>query len=52
MSEFLLVEVAGGAQQSNALEAELYSRGDVLSVTVHGEGCCCSNCPWKGSHER
>lgn len=52
MSSFLLVEVDGGAEASNALEAELYSRGDVISVSVHGDGCCCSNCPWKGNHGR
>lgn len=22
----------------------------VVSVTEHGSGCCCKNCPWRGNH--
>jgi hypothetical protein len=50
MSEFLLVEVDGESEDSNELEAYLYSLGNVISVSVHGPGCCCKNCPWDGNH--
>lgn len=22
----------------------------IVSVTEHGRGCCCKNCPWQGNH--
>jgi hypothetical protein len=50
VSEFLLVEVTGGPEDSNQMEAFLQSLPQVASVSVHGDGCCCGNCPWKGNH--
>lgn len=49
MSDFLLVEVVGGPEMSNNLEAVLLGLRDVASVSVHGEGCCCQHCPHKGN---
>lgn len=50
MSEFLLVEVDDGPEATSAVEGYLLSLGSVVNVTVHGDGCCCQNCPWNGDH--
>jgi hypothetical protein len=48
MSDFLLVEVTG-PDESNELEAWLGSFPVVVSVSVHGDGCCCQHCPHQGN---
>ena len=47
-TEFMLVEV--DADKTAELSQLLVNRPYVQSVTVHGKGCCCKNCPWNGDH--
>jgi hypothetical protein len=46
-SEYLLVEVS---EADAEVEAALARMPGVRGVTVHGNGCCCGNCPWNGDH--
>jgi hypothetical protein len=51
-TEFLLVEVS---RDWAARDEKLLAEGrtellGVVSVSVHGGGCCCKNCPWDGDH--
>lgn len=47
---FLLVEVDDRLSEdiAHCLSPEFVN--GVVSVTEHGGGCCCKNCPWRGSH--
>jgi len=47
-TDVLLVEV--DADKTAELSLLLVNRPYVQSVTDHGKGCCCKNCPWNGDH--
>ena len=46
-----LLVVVAEASEAAQIEAFIRSIGGVESVEVHGKGCCCQNCPWRGNHE-
>jgi hypothetical protein len=48
MATYLLVEVDDA--EASQVEAFIGSIGSVKAVEVHGDGCCCKNCPWDGNH--
>jgi hypothetical protein len=48
MATYLLVAVDDA--EAAQVEAFIGSIGGVMTVEVHGDGCCCKHCPWYGNH--